>query len=442
MKMVRPPLHAPAVSGLLDRLLRRWPTIAVTVLACLALAFVAELLLPQRYTSTATVTVAPLTDTPYGNAQPTQLVNMESERATVTSLAVCDAASRTVDPRPTARQLQESLDVVVPPQSLVLRISASAADGRRSADWANAVANAYLTDRTNTARDATARIAARLQSDIDARLRTRPTLSAPEKALVDREIASLRERQAQLSVVGLVPGRLVTTAQPAQTPSTMSTRGLLVGALAVGLLLGTLLALLQHRLDARIGSAAWIEETLGIPVRTVSAGSGDRHAQLVLGLLLGRRPEPARLLTVATAPVPEPTFGERVADLARAQGLEVTCDVQPAGASYPIETVATAHGDRNGFRGGSADGQGPTATRLHVTQWRGLAGQPWPIPPRTPGAILAVEVCPDDARRDLADLADAVRYLGAEVDVVVLRDDAPRRRRSAPPAQPGPQGPR
>lgn len=405
MKMVRPPLHAPAVTGVLDRLYRRRVTIMVTVAACLALGFVADVLLPQRYTSSATVTVAPLTDTPYGNAQPTQLVNMESERATVTSLAVSELASRSLEPRPAPAELQEALGVVIPAQSLVLRISATNGDPTRSADWANAVATAYLTDRTNTAREAATRIASRLQSDVDARVRSRRTLTAPEKALVDREIAALRERQAQLSVVGLVPGRLVTPATRAESPSTMGTRGLLVGAVAVGLLLGVLLALLQDRRDARIRSAAWIEETLGIPVRRAAGAALDRQARLVLGLLLGGGQVPARLVLVSTHDVPG-RFAQRLTALARDQGVSVLHEVHPslAPTDAPVAPSSPA--------------------RVQVAEWIAAPGQPWPIPPSIPSAMFAVDLAPGDLRRDLIDLVDSVRYLGSEVDFAVLSDDA------------------
>ncbi|MBK7722526.1 MAG: hypothetical protein IPI32_09985 [Austwickia sp.] len=426
MKMVRPPIHGIAVSGVLDRLYRRRMTILVTVGVCLALAVAVDLLLPQRFTSTATVTVVPLTDSPYGNGQPTQLVNMESERATVTSLAVGDLASRTLEPRPTPRQVQESLDVVIPPQSLVLRISATTGDPQRSAAWANAVAAAYLTDRTNTAREAVTRITSRLQSDIDARLRTRAALTAPEKALVDREIATLRERQTQLSVVGLVPGRLVTSALPAPSAATMSTKGLLVGGLAVGLLLGTLAALLRHRLDPRVGSASWIEETLGVPVRRAAGGSLDRHALLVLGLLRGGSQVPARLVCVSAPGVPVPSFADRVVEFAREQGIAVRYDVHvDADAPAGLHIVDPA------------DGADATQARpaLHVTRWQAQEGRPWPVPQALRSAMVAVELRPQDQRQDVADLVDSIRYLGCDVNVAVLRDDAPALAPGPAPAQ-------
>lgn len=410
------PAATVTVSSVLDRFRRRWLTILAITTACLTVALGVHALLPQRYTSTATLTVAPLTDTPYGSAQPAQLVNMESERATVTSLTVATAASRALPSHPDPRDIVAALDVVIPPQSLVLRISATTPDRDRSAEWANAVAQAYLNDRGETARDGSAKVAARWQADIDARLRARPTLGAAAKAMVDREIAMLRGRQNDLSAVGVLPGRLVSTALPATNPSSRSIRVVVAAGLAVGLFVGAGVALLAHRWDRRIGSATWIQETFGIPARGTTSDPAQRQARQVLGVACAKRRSdsgPARVAVVSSARVTPPYLGELVVAAAQEAGIDVQ-----------LEQPGSASSSRSGLSG--------TGDQVAVTvcQQQAVTQQPWPVPVITPETVVAVEVSPLDARRDLSDLLEAVWSVGAgEVHTVVVREERDRAQR-------------
>ena len=246
---------------------RRILILAAALLGLLA-GLAATRILPTRYAATAVVNVAPLTVNQFGTSQATQAVNMESERSAVTSSSVLTRAAidaATTDPE----ALRESLTVVVPSGSLILKVTSTTRDAGQAARWANAVAEAYLVDRTASADDAARRIIARLQGDIDDRLRARAAQAPADRALIDQDVASLRERISTLTTVGLNPGRVITPAVPPTEPSSLGAPALIVGGQALGVLAGVCLALLADRVGTRVRSRARLAWATGWPVRDV-----------------------------------------------------------------------------------------------------------------------------------------------------------------------------
>lgn len=261
---------------------RRILIFAAALLGLLA-GLAATRVLPTRYAATAVVNVAPLTVNQFGSNQATQAVNMESERSAVTSASVLTraaaaggtdaaAATRGTEAAATASDpeaLRDSLTVVVPSGSLILKVTSTTRDAAQSAHWANAVAEAYLLDRAASADDAARRIIARLQGDIDDRLRARAAQAPADRALTDQDVASLRERISTLTTVGLNPGRVITPAATPTEPSSLGAPALIVGGQALGLLAGVCAALLADRIGRRVRSRARLAWATGWPVREV-----------------------------------------------------------------------------------------------------------------------------------------------------------------------------
>lgn len=255
---------------------RRILILGAALLGLLA-GLAATRILPQRYSATAVVNVAPLTVNQFGSSQATQAVNMESERSAATSASVLDRAAREAavsDPD----ALRDSLTVVVPSGSLILKITSTTRNPDQAARWANAAADSYLIDRTASADEAARRIIDRLQADIDARLRARAAQPPADRALIDQDVASLRERISTLTTVGLNPGRVITPAVVSAEPSSIGAPALIVGGQALGVLAGVCLALLADRIGTRVRSRARLSWATGWLVRDVR---GDATAAAV-----------------------------------------------------------------------------------------------------------------------------------------------------------------
>ena len=250
------------------RLWARRLVILGSVLVGLLAGLLASQLMPQKYAATAVVNVAPLTVNQFGSSQSTQVVNMESERSAVTSASVVERAARSVQ-QDDPEALADSLSVVVPSQSLILKVTSTTREPQQAARWANAVAQAYLVDRTVFADEAATRIIERLQAELDARLATRAAQPPADRALADQDIAALRERISTLTTVGLNPGRVITPAVPPTESASLPFAAMVVGGQALGLLVGILIAVLGDRFGTRARSGARLAWATGWPVHEV-----------------------------------------------------------------------------------------------------------------------------------------------------------------------------
>ncbi len=358
---------------------RRWTVFGAMVAVALAM-IVVDLLAPKAYAATATVAVAPVTDDPFGNQQLTQLINMETERAVVTSTAVAEQAARALGSQPSPRAVQDALSVTIPQQSVVIRITATTDDPVVSAEWANAVADAYLRDRQEAATAAGKRYNARLQEAIDTRMRTRGLLTAAEKSLVDREVLALRERQHEVAAVGANPGRVVGRAMPPASDTGLSSRVIVFGGLALGLLIGVLLALAQDRIDGRIHSARRVRDDLGLPAEGARDDSLDRPARRVLALASNGGP-PGQVAVLRSGDPAAPSLAEAV----RRQ------------ADSPIPTVTEVPLDADGIAS---------------------------LPALDDRDVVVLDLMADSDRDQVSALVDRLADVGLGVDLAVVRPSA------------------
>ena len=391
-------------SGTLGAWLARLWAQRLAILGCVVLGLLAGVaaaaVLPIRYAATAVVNVAPLTVNQFGSSQSTQGVNMESERSAVTSTAVIDRAARTLGVADGAA-LAQSITVTVPSQSLILKVTSTTRDADRAARWANAVAQAYLADRTASADDAAARIIERLQADIDARLKARATQAPADRSLTDQDVAALRERISTLTTVGLNPGRIITPAVPAAEPSSLGLVPLAVGGQALGLLLGVGLVLLRDQLGSRVRSAARLGWATRWPVAVLPRAPGAASAAGARdGAAGGQRDGADRAVraravdaTVARRPVRGP-YRFAVLDLAGRDGPALVADLRAAAARLGPEPPAVVDLDA-GHAGGSA----------------ALA---------EPGDLVLIALATDTPMRAVAEVAEVLAARGAQVTGAVL----------------------
>ena len=259
---VRPGLVASALR-------RRWRLIGLASLLGMLIAFGAYTMQPTSYTSTAAVFLNPLEGNPYSpttsTARNDQLASLETEAALVTTDRVVEVA-RDLDSLPEAAA--SHVDVTVPSNSQVLRISYQASSPASAQRGAAAFADAYLAHRQAKAEEAGKSQADRLDTqaaatsaELDAATQ-RLTAAAPDSAaellgqqqvqVYASQLAQLRIELSRITSASTNPGEVITPAGLPSTPNGLPLPVLIVGGLMVGLLLGVIVATAREHSDDHI----------------------------------------------------------------------------------------------------------------------------------------------------------------------------------------------
>lgn len=376
---------------------RRWPTIALTAAVAMALMVLAGLLWPKTYTARATVTVAPISTTPYASGQVNQQVSMETERNVASSAGVVALAAKALGTTDT-KSIEDSIDVTMPEQSLVLRIAATKSSADEAAKLANAVAKAYLDNRADEAKKSAAAMSAQIQAEIDAMLKTRDKANGYQAGLIDTEVANLRSQQNKLGTVGVGVGSIVTPAVAPEQSNVPKLPVLLLAGLGLGLILGVLIALFRERTDPRLGFADRAQAEFGMPVSTIER---DAHplavARFVYSVAASKAAaNPGQTPSVALVSL-LPSDGGQL-------GREVTAvAMEQSGGTNPVLQVT------------DLTGQEPSAQA-----WGARSSQ-----------TRVVLVGPNTDRYEIRELMDYLRAVSVSPDLVLFRVASPSRVRAS-----------
>lgn len=218
---------------------RRWKLVMGAGLVCGVIGAGLGAAVPPTYSASAALTVAPLTTSPFASSQ--QQVNMATEREVMASREVASIAAETVGDS-TAEDLMSDTSVAAPSGSQVLKVTVRDADADKTAARANALAEAYLSFRTQGAEDVAKGQIAVLERKIE-ELTSAASISAGDMAA----LSSLQEQLTSLRLVGEVPGRVISRATVPREPASPGTPIIGAGTLAFGLLAGCGLALGRER---------------------------------------------------------------------------------------------------------------------------------------------------------------------------------------------------
>lgn len=272
-------------SGVLRR--RWWIILALTCIGLVG-AFGYIMVTPKAYTSTAAVNVSP-TGADQNNAVANSrtsgaTVNLDTEAQVVVSTAVAKIAANAMHSSLTPWQLSQKILVTVPPNSSVLDISCNASSATGAATCAQAFAEAYLQNRSNSAKaqingeiktlqtqlnalEASANSLSRKASSLPAKSAAR--LSAEAQAKMARSKAhTLTGQQAALAgqLANTSGGSIITSASPPGKPSSPKKTLLLPSGLVAGLLIGLIVAFVVDRRDKSIHGPRDVERSLDLPV--------------------------------------------------------------------------------------------------------------------------------------------------------------------------------
>jgi Mrp family chromosome partitioning ATPase len=265
---------------------RQW----VLVVVCLAVGLGGALaflqLAPREYRATTAVLVTPTASDTANANQRAATINLDTEAQLVTAT---DTVSRAVKDlgltASEARDLDQRVDVTVPPNTDILDIAYTGTTPVAAQRGSLAFAQAYLEQRHDSVQAGLAAQDRALQGRIDpvvAQLGQVLTAGAtlpvgsPERARNNEQVTALNNQLAQLSIQQnqvratiVSPGRIVTSPGLPSSPSSPNTMVTLAAGLILGLAAGAGLAAWRHRADDRIRRPEDLLRRTRVPVAAV-----------------------------------------------------------------------------------------------------------------------------------------------------------------------------
>jgi succinoglycan biosynthesis transport protein ExoP len=284
------------------RLIRRqlWVVLA-SMLVCglIAIAFTTQQ--AKTYQATASVLVQPIAVTTADAAKrPSDLVNMDTESQLVHSASVGTLVKTQLKSSTSVDDLVKNVSVTVPANTEVLQLSYQSSSAKAAQDGANAFAKAYLDFRRDQASAQAKQQVAQLNKqqlyitgqllDVSGKI-AGVASNSPDKAYLTSQQQALtsqltdtRGSISRLTNIVFDPGEVVQAADLPTAPISPSLPLNTAVGLAVGALIGVLLALLRNRRDDRIRTAEDLEGELEVPVlATVPAGRQPGRRLATLG---------------------------------------------------------------------------------------------------------------------------------------------------------------
>lgn len=261
---------------------RRWWVLALGAFIGLGLAAGLLLVVPKTYISSTAVLVNPIggeLDNAVEGGRTNSLVNLDTEAQIVTSQAVSNRAKVILQTREIVGQLVQHVQVEVPPNTSVLRISFSANTPEEARDGAAAYAAGYLANRRSSAEDLLVQQERGLRQQLAALETQLPTATADERPGLESALQTINTRLASLGTQPS-PGAVISDSLLPKRAASPNTALILMSGLALGLLMGLLALYLLERLDGRCYGWPAVERRLGLAVLADIPGSQGETATL------------------------------------------------------------------------------------------------------------------------------------------------------------------
>lgn len=337
------------LSDVFKRMIKRWRLILAITLVGAVLGAAYSLVQRDQYTASATLTVSPITTNPFNAGAVNQQINITTERAILNSREVARIAAEKLDRDVSPTQLLAGSEVAAPSGSQVLEVTVTTDSPEDAADFANALADAYLEFRAQGA----AEVALGFIDGLDRRIAAldrSETLSAAERG----ELSSLQDQRASLSLVGANPGRIIGEAAVPESPSSPGMAVWVLIGSAVGLLVGTTCAFLRDRFDPLLRSVSKLRDRTGARVIEFQDERDRIGARWAIRAVSERSrgqedaAEPLRVVLLDTRHVSTEPLVETLKDESRRAGLTaetITVDdllLTPLSSSRPPASTGPA----------------------------------------------------------------------------------------------------
>ena len=266
---------------------RRWWIVVGLAVAGVIGAYGYTKVAPKTYTAAAVVYVAATgadQANPGSSSKTTGPVNLNTEAQLVTSGGVAALAGHLMHSPLTPYALAKQINVSVPPSSSLLAIACNAPTAAGAAQCAQDFATAYLQNRSSSAaasingqiKNLTVK-ATTLEAEmgtLNAKIVTLPK-NSPTRAKDGSTLSSDRAQLSQLNgnlaklqslAADTSGGHIITAAVAPKQPSSPKKSLILPSGLAVGLIIGLILAFVWDRRDRRMHKSKDVERLLNLPV--------------------------------------------------------------------------------------------------------------------------------------------------------------------------------
>lgn len=261
---------------------RRWWMLALGAIIGLAVASSYLLVAPKTYESSALVRVAPIgmSDPVVDGARTISGINMDTEAQLMRSQAVSSRAKEQLETPEPVSQLVQKVQVSVPLNTNVLKVTFSDADPEGAAAGAQAYADQYLANR-----QASATASAKAQESEYRRLIRQLETEAQGQSGVEREttLQEITSVSALLNtVVGatFAPGEVINLALVPRRPASPNELVILFSGFVLGVLFGLLGVAYLERRDGRVHNWRILERRLGRRVLVSVPGNRDEAPTL------------------------------------------------------------------------------------------------------------------------------------------------------------------
>ncbi len=283
---------------------RRWVWVVAGLIIGALLAGTYLHVASKSYTSSAGVLVTPTgvdtsSSASVAGGRTKTDVNLDTEAQLVQSSVVASGARTLLHTTTPADQLAGNVAVTVPPNSSVLSIAYKSPNAKEAQRGALAFAQAYLANRTSTAKASVASQVASLKGQIKGldtqlqqvtgRIATQPT-NSPDRALaqaqqntISTQISALSTNLTALTTTPVTPGSIISQPKLPGSPTSPKASYSLVGGLLAGLLLGLIMAVIREKTDHRVAGATDLERRLDLAVLAELPRTRRRRAEGLAG---------------------------------------------------------------------------------------------------------------------------------------------------------------
>jgi succinoglycan biosynthesis transport protein ExoP len=278
---------------------RRWRVVAAAVLLGVLGAVLAIQVIPTTYTATTTLNVAPLSETLFPTGvSAADSIDLPAEIKLVESDTVALAAARALKNPQLADEIRAATNATGEPDESTLSIQYVGDSSREAIERLNALAAVYLQQREGWAKDRRRERIVQIRRQIDtlndrldgvldiineARVFERDTpkvlAARTDRKVIFGQLTELKAQRIATKNIVLQGGIITSKASPDTTVASPSRSLVLASGLALGLLVGLVLAFVRELTDRTVGREAVVSHLTGAPV-LANVGQAAHHAWL------------------------------------------------------------------------------------------------------------------------------------------------------------------
>ena len=271
--MILTPPPAGGQQILRHALARRWTSIVAGTVAGLVVGVTAAFAVPSSHSAAVSMTVTSPSPTPAPavRASLSNTTDMVTEQGIAKSAAVLDVVAARLGNGVTAEELRSNVEVSGDTNGTIVKIEYVAPTRQQAVDAADAIANAYLTERTALVEQRADEMAAGVNEQIEA-LETElaslqpladeegNTKDNPRATEIRTALTKLAKDAEQLAPYHATAGRVITPAASSSDEVSPSKSRLILITTVVGVFVGLVLVLIRETRSRSLTSPTQLEE--------------------------------------------------------------------------------------------------------------------------------------------------------------------------------------